>query len=146
MKRFKLDKLLFYRKKKEELISRDVSNIRSEIRRMEDEVKGLERKGDEVASKLKEFEGSSEDVWSFLSSYYYLELTRRRIEDLKEKIALAEERLEEKRKELVEASKSRKVVEKLKSKWVEEFLREASKKEQKLIDEVSINAFAGKGS
>jgi flagellar FliJ protein len=68
---------------------------------------------------------------------------------VKEQNKLVEEilvRVEMLRKMLIEAEKERRILEKLDEKDKEEFLRNLSKKEQELLDEIGINKFVQKNT
>ncbi len=142
MTKFRLDKLLSYRKRVEELISREVFSLIGKLRIMEESSRELDER---IAKTMRDALGKGElSSMELLASYRYSSLITRRAEELKERIEEVEGLLEERRNELVEASRERKLIEKLKERRLEDVLRELSKAEQKTIDEVSINAFVEK--
>jgi flagellar FliJ protein len=65
----------------------------------------------------------------------------RDIEKQEERVLDVEKRFDEKREDLIEAIKKRKVIEKLKEKSFKLYQQEITKKEQDFMNEVAINQF-----
>lgn len=128
---FRLESLLNYRKSIEEKLQSQLAVLR-EKRFMEEEKLSMIK--DTQRSILENFHGKIGDIayLQLLSNEY---IYRKEIlTDLTNKIA-------ETQKKLIEATKSRKILEKLKDKKIKEFKNYLIQQENKLMDEISAVRF-----
>lgn len=72
---------------------------------------------------------------NLISNFYYYRFLERKKSDQLKTIEKAQEAVDEKRVELVEATKKKKTLERLKERRLEEYNKEVLKEEQALIDE-----------
>jgi flagellar FliJ protein len=79
-----------------------------------------------------------EDITALVT---YIENIRLKEKERKNIIHQAEEKVEKKRQELMEAVKNRKVMENLKDKHAEEYRKNLNELEQKISDEMSVLKF-----
>lgn len=133
---FRLESVLNIREKFEDKKKQEYSDALNKLQR---EVELKEKLVNESISlfsllRTKMLDSISPREIIFYNNYAnYLKV---RIAEQEDNIMLAKKRAEEKRQELIEASKQKKMLEKLKEKeWIN-FLDEENKKEQKIIDEI----------
>jgi len=135
---FKMQSVLDYRKHIEEKILASFSKIKRELEREKDRLKKIARAKEDNVSQLRKMRNETvhaEDIARYLS---FIEQLRQ--DEKKQKIVIdnVKNQLEEKRKELLEAVKKRKVMEKLKEKHRAEYEEESLALEQKNSDEISV--------
>jgi len=129
--KFRLSRILelkekFKEAKKAELFSveKEIETKTGEIFRLEESIKALEATGLTSGEELK-------------ARYNRFEYALKRIEKLKGEIADLREKREKILKELVEMEREVKILDKLKEKKKEEFVRESLRQEMKFLDEIS---------
>lgn len=135
---FKLQSVLDYRKNVEEKILNDFSEKKRELKEESLKLKNLEKERADLIEELRNMQGRkvyAEDIAVYVS---YVKQVREKEENQKIIIAHVKEQLEAKRKELLEAVKKRKVMEKLKERHVEEDEFNMRALEQKNSDEMSV--------
>ena len=71
----------------------------------------------------------------------YLRGMRKKIKELKNRVATKKVELDNKQEELLAATKNRKVLEKVKEKHAREFMHELEKRERRFVDEVGIRRY-----
>jgi len=141
MYRFNLQVLLDYRVRIEEGLQIELS----QIQRILEEEKGLllsyQREKYHYEEELVKREEGAIDVNQSLLYRNYLRGMRIKIKEQREIVAKAKIDLDKKREELLEATKKRKVLEKVKEKGWKRFVGGLQKKERLLIDEVGIRKY-----
>ncbi len=138
---FSLESVLGYRKSVEDDVKRDLSALGKILTATEEILVSLQ---DEYGRSVKGLELVQKGSVSLKELEMYLNFQK----DLKEKIKSQAEQLkkvkmdwENKRDELVGASKERKVLEVLKEKKAEEYRCDFAKRDRKEMDEVASNRF-----
>lgn len=138
---FKLQQVLDYRINIEEKILHEFSEQKRCLALEEFRLKNLIEERINSIGELKKMRNvavHSDDIALYVS---YIERTRAEEEKQKKVIISLKERLENKRKELVEAVKRRKVMERLKEKHKEEFEKDMREMEQRNSDEMTVLRF-----
>lgn len=140
MRRFKfsLQTVLDVRRLREEKIQKEFSAIQAERAESLRKVRAYEEQKEVMRLHQRELRAGkrttvvSEDwCMSALSDYTVrIMLEARRLQEINV-------RLEEKRKELIQAQKDRKVLEKLEEKQREDYVNEAAREEQSFLDELA---------
>jgi len=135
--KFKLQPVLNYREKKEDILKRELGEVRKEYERekkiLDNLMEALQRSQDEF--KKKQIKGLNiSDL--FVYSCYFTKV-QNDISHQALKVKKVIFRLEAVREKLIGASKDKKVMEKLYDKQYEEFCQMLLKSEQKLIDEIA---------
>lgn len=135
---FKLQALLDHRKEIEETILMKIAEIERRLREKEEALRVLKEKRRDVMERMKK-KGTKGLQASSLSVFYNFIDYIRAEEETGEKVKrLLENECEEERRNLREAAKSRKIIEKLKERQCERYAIHMSVSEKKILDEVGI--------
>lgn len=102
---------------------------------------GLKGEESRVARELRGELNGRCDARRITAACYRLELLRKRIQDQEARTQEAQRNLEKKRSALVEASKERKVMDRLRELRWEDYLYESGREEQGFLDEVANGRF-----
>ncbi|WP_029895812.1 flagellar export protein FliJ [Desulfohalovibrio reitneri] len=133
--RFKLEKVLQFRRQAEEQAQQDLARARSRLREQEERLEGLlQALADHEASRFGNAEMTQADLW--LWENYHRGLSQDVESSRVRRNRLAEE-VERARAALIEKAKDRKVMEKLKEQQAEKHAREEQALEEKENDEVA---------
>ncbi len=137
-KTFELERVLIYRRDMEKLRKQELAAAKQ---RLEQANLDLEREEELVELLSQEFQKSQQDIGSIDEMRMYSVFFARKRDEInqqKERIKDLDRIMNEKREDLMEASKDKKVLESLKVKKAEEFRTEMAAKERKFLDEISI--------
>lgn len=135
--KFKLQTVLSYREKKEDTLKKELASLRAKYEKEKQILHALIEKLEEKQEELraKQLQDLDIDEVSLYCTYLF---------KLRKDILLQAVKVEElfsqvctKREELVEASKDKRIMEKLRDKQYEEFQQILLKSEQILIDEIA---------
>jgi flagellar FliJ protein len=134
---FKLQSVLTYREKKEDALKKELADLKAKHERERQILHGLARKLDRKQKELKQKQLEKLDVGEISLYHAY-------ISKVQENIVLQTIRVQEllarvcaKREKLIEASKEKRMMEKLYDKHFEEWQQSLLRDEQKLIDELA---------
>lgn len=137
-KRFELQQVLSYRTEVEKLRSQEYASAKHDL----DAASTRLQQGLQEAEQLaQEFCGRQQEIDSIYEMQLYADFFARKREELKvqqERVALLDRVLEDRRSELLEASKEKKVMERLKEKQNQAFRREQNHKDDLQLDEIAI--------
>lgn len=137
-KRFELQQVLSYRTEVEKLRSQEYASAKHDL----DAASTRLQQGQQEAEQLaQEFCGRQQEIDSIYEMQLYADFFARKREELKvqqERVALLDRVLEDRRSELLEASKEKKVMERLKEKQNQAFRREQNHKDDLQLDEIAI--------
>lgn len=134
--RFRLGSVLRFRERTKEEKRWEVRALNEARAHVESEIRELERGLRETTEELEPEQGG---ILSVADLKLQEEFTRHVLRCIQEKhglLAIVQEKLAEKREELVEADRGVKTLEQLKHKLIDKHRREESRVEQKLIDEI----------
>jgi flagellar FliJ protein len=137
-KTFELERVLMYRREMEKLRKQDFATAKHGLELANQE---LHREEELVDLLSKEFQRCQLDIGCIDEIRMYSDFFARKREEIKlqkEKIEQLDQVVNEKRIDLMEASKDKKVLESLKEKKAEEFRHEMVVKERNFLDEISI--------
>jgi flagellar FliJ protein len=141
MYKFTLQNVLDYRKILEENIQREMvvlKNSKNEEKRILEKIYNkLERYENELKWTSKKSKKASV-IFSYLK---YIEYISSEFENQKIKLLTIEEKIKNKRRELLDARKNKKVLEELKSKERFKYNQKKERKEQEFLDDISINKY-----
>ena len=136
---FKLEKVLDLRKRKEQERERELANLKELLMRAEAFLEELKKEAVKISGKMSALQGESKerlDIKELLRYYDYLEGLRKNISLQITQIKKLITDIEKKREELIQASKERKIIEKLKDNQYKKFKKTLDAWEQKFLDEV----------
>jgi len=142
---FPLQLLLDYREKKEDRLKKELAQIK---RRLEKERKNLAQLQLDSMTNMRELKKKHQsekvEIALILLYYSYLDKLIYQIKKQSEIVVNISREMEEKRKQVIEASRGKKIIEKLKErKWIE-FSHYREKTEQNFIDEMALTKFKSK--
>lgn len=142
---FSLQAVLDYRKNIEEKILGEFSEKKRELELEELKLQNLIKEWSNLIGELRKMQNKSLHVDDLSRYVSYVEQVRENEDKQNIIIAQVSEQLENKRKELLEAVKKRKVIEKLKERHAEEYEDAARAFEQKNSDEMAVLKFGRRG-
>lgn len=137
-KTFELEQVLIYRREMEKLRKQEFASAKQ---RLELANHKLESEENGVKLVTKEFRHRQQDVDCIDDIMTYSVFFARKREEIKQqkvRIELLDQVMDEKRSDLMEASKEKKVLESLKEKKAAEFKQQVATKERNFLDEISI--------
>ncbi len=137
-KTFELERVLMYRREMEKLRKQDFATAKQGLEVANQE---LQREEELVDLLNKEFQRCQQDIGCIDEIRMYSDFFARKREEIKQqkdKIVQLDQVMNEKRTDLMEASKDKKVLESLKERKAEEFKQEMATKERNFLDEISI--------
>lgn len=135
---FELEQVLVYRREMEKVRKQEFAAARIQLDLANQE---LHREEEYVGILTQEFKSCQQNIGCIDDLRMYVDFFARKREDIrqqKEKIEQLDVVVNEKRSDLLEASKEKKVLESLKEKKAEEFKIEMATKERNFLDEISI--------
>ncbi len=136
--RFKLDALLRLRELEEQEVERRFQEVDARFRQKENEIDALALERDEAKQRYG-WGGESQrnvDIETVLQQRRYINSMYQRILERGSELRKIGEEREIVRKELIEASTRKKVVEKLRERRFKAFQEEENRKEQRMFDEL----------
>lgn len=136
-KKFEMQQVLNYRTELEKMRKQEFAAARQDLDAAADR---LEQDKREAAKLAEEFSGRQQQIDSIFEMSLYADFFARKRDEIKEqqrRIASLDRVLEDRREELVQATKEKKVMEQLKEKQKEAFLKEQAHKEGLLLDEIA---------
>lgn len=137
-KTFKLEQVLIYRREMEKLRKQEFAVAKQGLEQANQELK---REEEQVGLLTQEFKSSQQHIGCIDDIMMYSNFFDRKREDIKrqkEQIVHLDLVMNEKRSDLMEASKDKKVLESLKEKKAAEFRQDMATKERNFLDEISI--------
>ena len=137
-KTFELERVLVYRREMEKLRKQEFAAAKQGLEQANQE---LQREEELVEQLNQEFQRCQQDIGCIDDIRVYSAFFARKREEIKQhkdRIEQLDQIMNEKRSELMEASKDKKVLESLKEKKAEEFKQEMATKERNFLDEISI--------
>ena len=141
MYRFNLQVLLDYRKRIEEGMQIELSQVQRELEKEKQLLTAYQREKRYYEEELVRREEKEIDVSEALLYRDYLRGMRIRIKEQRDVVAKAKGDLDIKQNELLNATKKRKVLEKVKEKEWKRFKENLERKERILIDEVGMRKY-----
>ncbi|MFN4267880.1 MAG: flagellar export protein FliJ [Fervidobacterium pennivorans] len=135
---FRLEKLLSLRQKEEEALKNELSKIRAEIRKLEEEIEQVSNSKKITEEQLRSGVQTGAQV-AFL--IYLVQMYDEHLKKLKLKLSNIRKIEEETLRAYLEKRTERRSFEKLKERYVRAQLLEADRKERKIIDEVALQKY-----
>ncbi|MBI5599106.1 MAG: flagellar export protein FliJ [Deltaproteobacteria bacterium] len=135
--RFKLESVLNFREKMEELLKKEFSAIRGELKKEEERLEAIV---DLYKGEIDELLEKGELTAGELGLYRdYMARLKDDIEEGKRVVELFEKKAEGKKEELLEAKKNKKTLDVLKGKGLKRYMEAETRNEQASLDEYNSN-------
>ncbi|HOE79722.1 MAG TPA: flagellar export protein FliJ [Smithellaceae bacterium] len=144
MFKFKLQSVLDYRLNIEEKILNEFSELKRELDRLKAMLEELKSERENMVAGLRNMQSQTIKAHDISSILVYVERLRESEKQQNQVILQTIEAVDQKRKDLVEAVKNRKIMENLKDKQKEEYIKDVNDTEQKDSDEMSVLKFGGR--
>lgn len=139
--------LLKYRERKEDRLRKELAQIKRKLEKERANLAQLEMDSMTNMRELGEKHQSKEIETALVLSYYsYLNNLFDQIKKQSKIVSDVSQEMEEKRKVVIEASKEKKIIKKLKERKWSEFVHQREKAEQDFIDEIALTNFRSKKS
>lgn len=141
MNRANIDLILELRSIKEKRLAKELTSLWSRLNIKKEELNSLINKKDWFLNRLRKSQNNIIDIneVSYLSQH--VSQINKEIEKTDKEIKQINLEYEKKLNQLIEATKQRKLIEKLKEKWIADQKYEFLRKEQKFLDEIANNRF-----
>jgi len=139
--KFKLQRVLDVKNIYREKRRRELQNSMTKLTREENVLKGLSENLDGSQNEMKKKRMKTMTGFELSFYYKYFNYLSALIDVQNKKIAQAKNEVTKRREKLIEATKEKEILEKLKERTWESYSRELKKEEQKLSDEISSNNF-----
>lgn len=142
---FKLQTVLDKRTIDEEEAQRILGECRRELVALQKKLQDLKDNRDRCQDRLKATEGCTLDQSERRQTFLYLGQLRDAIDGCVAEIQVGETAVEQARLQLIEATKNKSIVEKLKDKQKKAHSKAVAVHEQKTLDDISITKYARSG-
>ena len=136
--RFRLQRVLSAKEKKEEAESTKLSELRKKFETERQLRERIQIQRDDCLQKIRDSNHSKIDIVEMKLSYNFVNELDEKIIVQKKKLSRIVEEVEKQQERLLEASKEKKMLEKLREKRYSEYLQEVKSIEQKQLDEIAI--------
>lgn len=133
---FRFETILKYRRDKEEEIGEELALLQKELAVIDASIRNVEEKMRAFVAEMSRRQEEGVSVFEMRNAADGVAFFRNRRRSLELERADAAERVESKRSELIEAMKSRKIMENLKAKAFEDYKEEFERDERKVIEEI----------
>jgi flagellar FliJ protein len=138
---FKFDTILRVKEKREELLKHEFMKLNALKLEEEKILSDIKEKRAYISREKSDSSTSGVDIQSLIYFEQYLTVLLNKIDQTKKNIKEFEMKADSKREEVVEASKEKKVFEKLKERQFDQFKRMIIFNEQQVLDEAAISKF-----
>lgn len=145
MFKFKLEPVLSLKEKIEDSRKRELGIATIHKEALLNEKLQLMKKKDEAMDEIKTHNNSVVDVQSFKAFNQYSVYMDQAIKAKNKQVQEAQKKVEEKREELLEAVKERKILDNLKDIQNEVFIEEEKREEQRILDDIVTYKYGKKG-
>jgi flagellar FliJ protein len=144
MYRFNLEPLLNHRRYLEEVLQKELADLKIRLETEKDKLWALRQKRRKTVLQLQENQTDGRPASEIKLYIDFVEQLLKEMEAQRQKILEAERLFNLKRQELVAAMKDRKILDRLKEKGLQAYEQEQLKKERNLMDEVAGRQFSHK--
>lgn len=135
---FRFQNVLDVRKIYEEKALAEFAAQQQELQKEQEALKKIEEQKLKLINDIRDMQGKSLNIFEIVLGSSNFKQCRKRESEQKERIAEEKKKTDRKREELLEASKKRKMMEKLRSNDFEKFSALSNLLEQAAIDEMAI--------
>jgi flagellar FliJ protein len=138
---FNLESVLNHRKLIEEIFQKELAVFKKLLSKEKKKLVAYKEKEKKSLKELRLKQIEDIIIPEILSYLTFLDQLSKELETQKERVLEVEEKLDQKREDLIEALKKRKILEKIKEKGWKEYRQELIKIEQNFLNELAIKRF-----
>ena len=139
--RFRFRSVLRFREARENGKKQELGIKLNRLKHEEDKLDGIVNTSKNHDMLMEKSGQGSTSVRTLIYNYFYARFLDKSISDQKNEVDSAEDDVEAKRIELIEATKKKKILERLKERELEDYNQAVVKEEQTLIDEIATQQF-----
>ncbi len=139
--KFRFDTVLRVKEKKEEQLKREFMQIIALKIQQENLLKEIEKEKKNIIKEKYDEKQTGTDIQTLIYYEEYCNFLRKEINLTEKKIKELQEKADMKREELIEASKQKKIFERLKQSDFQKFKAIVLKNEQQVLDEAAVNKY-----
>ena len=139
--RFRFRNVLRFREAKEEQKKQELGIKLNRLKHAEDELNGIVNTSKKHDIMMEKSAQGRTSVRTLIYNYFYARFLDKSKSNQEKTVDVAKEDVEAKRIELIEATKKKKILERLKERELEDYNRAIVKEEQTLIDEIATQRF-----
>ena len=144
MYRFNLEPLLNHRRYQEEILQKELADLKIRLESENEKLWALREKKRKTVLQLQKKQSDGRPASEIKLYIDFVEQLFKEMEAQRQKVLSAERDFSRKRQELVAAMKKRKILDRLKEKGLQAYEREQLKKERSMMDEVAAQRFGQK--
>ncbi len=144
MFKFNLQPLLNHRRYQEEVLQKELAQFRNRLTAEQNKLRYLKEKKREYSQRLQQRQKVNGTVSDLILYLRYLDRLSTELEHQNQQVIAAEKDFKNKRNDLIEIMKKRKVLEKLKENRSKTYQQQMLKNERKFMDEVAAKQFSSK--
>ena len=137
MYKFNLQPLLNHRRYQEEILQKELAKSKKYLAEEQKKLRIIKQKKREYSHKLQQRQKNDGTVSELILYFRYLDRLSKDLDNQRQRVAIAEKQFNQKRKDLIEIMKKRKMLEKLKEKGWKSFQHRMLKKERNFMDEIA---------
>ena len=144
MFKFNLQSLLNHRRYQEEILQKELAQSRNRLVAEQNKLRQLKEKMREYSQRLQQRQRKSGTASDLILYLQYLDRLSQELKHQNRQVIAAEKDFKNRRHDLIEIMKKRKILEKLKEKRSKSYHQQMLKNERKFMDEVAANQFSSK--
>jgi flagellar FliJ protein len=144
MFKFNLQPLLNHRRYLEEVLQKELAQFRKRLTSEQNKLRHLKEKKREYSQRLQQRQKVSGTASDLILYLQYLDRLSTELEHQHQQVVAAEKDFKNKRNDLIETMKKRKILEKLKENRSRAYQQQMLKNERKFMDEVAAKQFNSK--
>lgn len=135
--KFRLQKVLELKKQKEDVLKKELADLLTKKRELLHQKISLEKEKEKNLKALEQSLSTLFIIEEILAYFNFIEVLDKKIEEILKFLKILESQIFQVREKLIQASKEKKVLVKLKEKKEKEWNITENRKEQKFFDEVA---------
>ena len=137
MYKFNLQPLLNHRRYQEEILQKELAKSKKYLAEEQKKLRIIKQKKRDYSQELQQRQKNDGTVSELILYFRYLDRLSKDLDNQRQRVAIAEKQFNQKRKDLIEIMKKRKMLEKLKEKGWKSFQHRMLKKERDFMDEIA---------
>ena len=138
---FKLEPLLNHRRYREEVLQKELADLKKHLAEEKEKLRGLRTRKRKFLLQLQNKQKAGRSASEIKLYLNFIEHLSKKVAIQNQRVQSAEQGFNLKRKDLIQAMKKRKILDKLKEKGQQAYQQEWLKKERDFMDEVAGNQF-----